>query len=288
MERKFLLAVMSLVIGCSVACAKQPATEEDKAAEAVVEALPQGDTVAVMSHVMDRAIKNTVIVPRAYYADTTRRWPVVYLLHGADGCYSDWPRKANLDSLANRYEVIIVCPDGQDSWYFDSPIDPTMQFETYVGTELVNWIDEHYRTIDSPKGRAITGLSMGGHGALWIGWRHPDTFGQTGSMSGGVNITKFPDRWLIQRMLGKYSANPKRWADHAVVNLVPTLKAGRQRITIDDGESDFFLEVNNELHAALLKAKIPHDYTIRPGGHSWNYWVNSLDYHLLFFQKGFK
>lgn len=246
------------------------------------------DTVVIHSDAMGRDIKCVVVVPARYHVDAVTRWPVVYLLHGADGCYNDWSRKANLDSLATRYDVMIVCPDGQDSWYFDSPIDPKMQFETHVGSEVVSYVDRHYRTIASRTARAITGLSMGGHGALWIGWRHPEVFGATGSMSGGVNITKFPDRWLIQQRLGKYHDNPERWASHAVVNLVPLLVPGKQAITIDDGDKDFFLEVNNELHAALQRAGIPHDYTIRPGGHSWVYWVNSLDYHLLFFTKYFK
>ncbi len=252
-----------------------------------VMAMTQGDTVVIHSASMKRDIKCAVVTPRQYSFDAVTRWPVVYLLHGADGCYADWPRKANLDSLTNRYGVIIVCPDGQDSWYYDSPIDPKMQFETHVGSEVVNYIDAHYRTIATREGRAITGLSMGGHGALWIGWRHPDVFGATGSMSGGVNITRFPDRWLIQQRLGKYKEYPERWAAHAVVSLVPTLQPGRQAITIDDGDKDFFLEVNNELHDKLLQAGIPHDYTIRPGGHTWVYWVNSLDYHLLFFKKYF-
>lgn len=273
-----ILAIMMLM--ASVACARPATPSQD------VQCPPQADTIEVMSQAMGRNIKNVVIVPNQYFEGDTL-YPVLYLLHGAMGCYSDWPRKARLDSLSNCYGVIIVCPDGQDSWYFDSPVDPTMQFETYVSKELVQYIDSHYRTLANRYMRAITGLSMGGHGALWLAWRHPDTFNSCGSMSGGVDITKFPGNWKIKYRLGKYEDNPQLWASHAVINLVPSLQPG-QHITIDDGYDDIFYQVNLALHQALMERKIPHDFTIRPGKHTWDYWVNSLDYQMLFFSKAFK
>ena len=253
----------------------------------------QGDTVEVMSYAMGRTIKNVVVVPERYfdYDKLLDRYPVLYLLHGAYGCYNDWSHKANLDALANKYSVIIVCPDGQDSWYFDSPVDPSMQFETYVSKELIAYIDSHYRTFANRYMRAITGLSMGGHGALFLAWRHPDVFWSCGSMSGNMDITQFPDKWHIKDRLGEQSANPQRWRDHAVCNLVGRLKAcplqPAQNIIIDDGLNDIFIENNIALHEQLVEAGIDHDFTVRPGRHSWDYWVNSLDYHLIFFSKAF-
>lgn len=255
---------------------------------AQIDAQPQGDTIEVKSDKMNRSIKCTVIVPEQYFDLDLQdeQYPVLYLLHGAWGSYRDWPTKANLDDLASDYSVIIVCPDGQDSWYLDSPIDPSFQFETFISKELVRYIDMNYRTLRSPGYRAITGLSMGGHGALWVGLQHPEVFGSCGSMSGGVDITKFPNKWKIDQRLGKYEDNKQAWADHAVINIVDKIKPG-QNIIIDDGSEDFFYEVNLNLHKALLDRKIKHDFTIRPGGHTWDYWVNSLDYHMLFFAKAF-
>lgn len=255
---------------------------------AQIDAQPQGDTIEVKSDKMNRNIKCTVIVPEQYFDLDLQdeQYPVLYLLHGAWGSYRDWPTKANLDDLASDYSVIIVCPDGQDSWYLDSPIDPSFQFETFISKELVRYIDMNYRTLRSPGYRAITGLSMGGHGALWVGLQHPEVFGSCGSMSGGVDITKFPNKWKIDQRLGKYEDNKQAWADHAVINIVDKIKPG-QNIIIDDGSEDFFYEVNLNLHKALLDRKIKHDFTIRPGGHTWDYWVNSLDYHMLFFAKAF-
>jgi S-formylglutathione hydrolase FrmB len=195
-----------------------------------------------------------------------------------------WSNHVDLKQKATQYGMIIVCPDGQDSWYFDSPIDPKMQFETYVSKELIEYMDIHYRTIAKADKRAITGMSMGGHGALWLAWRHPDVFKHCGSMSGGVDITKFPDSWNIDKRLGKYASSRGVWATHSVASLVPMLKAG-QNIIIDCGDRDFFFEVNMALHQALEAKGIAHDFTIRAGQHSWQYWVESLDKHLKFFDQ---
>ena len=285
-----LLAVMLLMV--TSACAHRtlsPVTPDQPSATQL-----QADTVEVMSEAMGRSIKNVVIVPLEYIyfndAQATR-YPVLYLLHGAYGCYSDWSKKTDLNLLANEFGVIIVCPDGQDSWYFDSPIDPTMQFETYVSKELVEYIDSHYRTYGNRYMRAITGLSMGGHGALFLAWRHPDVFWSCGSMSGNMDITQFPDSWHIKDRLGEQAANPQRWRDHAVCNQVDRLKNSTltpaQNIIIDDGLNDIFIKNNIALHEQLVAAGIDHDFTVRPGRHSWDYWVNSLDYHMVFFKKAF-
>ena len=232
-------------------------------------------------------VNNTVTLPKSYLAQTdTAHYPVVYLLHGFGDDHTEWAKKADLKAAADKYAVIIVCPDGKTSWYFDSPFNSKMRYETYISKDLVQFIDKHYRTRATRAGRAITGLSMGGHGALWNAFRHPDVFGSCGSMSGGVDITKFPNKWKIDQRIGKYETNKQAWAEHAVINLVPTLKAG-QNIIIDDGYSDFFYEVNCNLHKALLDAKIPHDFTIRPGAHTWEYWTNAIDYQMLFFAKAF-
>ncbi len=258
-----------------------------------VKTFSQVDTVSVMSMAMGRTIKNVVVMPESYgnVRFLLMHYPVVYLLHGASGCYSDWSRKADLEALATEYGVIIVCPDGQDSWYFDSPIDPTMQFETYVSKELVQYIDIHYRTFANRYMRAITGLSMGGHGALFLAWRHPDVFWSCGSMSGNMDITQFTDRWHIRARLGDYESNQQRWHDHAVCNLVDQLKAcplqPAQNIIIDDGLNDIFIKNNIALHEQLVEKGIEHEFTVRPGRHSWDYWVNSLDYHMVFFSKAF-
>lgn len=245
------------------------------------------DTIQVESKAMHKTIKNIVVLPDDYKSNQT--YPVVYLLHGASGDYKDWVLKApGSKNLADTYQVIIVCPDGGNtSWYFDSPVDSTYKYETFVSKELVNYIDNHYATIKDKAGRAITGLSMGGHGALYLSFRHQDLFGAAGSMSGGVDIRPFPNNWDIAKRLGTLEQNPDNWNKNTIVNMVDLLKNGSLKLIIDCGVNDFFYGVNGDLHKKLLEAKYPHDYIERPGVHNWPYWANAVKYQLLFFNEFF-
>ena len=248
------------------------------------------DTVRIFSQAMQREIPALVITPDRYATSDTARYPVVYLLHGHSGNYLDWQNKApRILTLADTYQTIIVCPDGgYNSWYLDSPINDSSQYETHVGEEVVNFIDEHYRTVANRTGRAITGLSMGGHGALFLALRHPDTFGAAGSMSGGVDLTYDTDAWGINQQLGRYEERPLRWDSLSVVNLIALSPPDRLAIILDCGTDDFFFEINQHLHATLLQQGIGHDYLVRPGGHSWEYWNSAVPYHFLFFSNYFE
>jgi S-formylglutathione hydrolase FrmB len=246
------------------------------------------DTAITYSAAMHKEIKAVVVKPAAYL--TGGAYPVVYLLHGYSGNYSDWVTNVPaIKEYASRWGTIIVCPDGNfGSWYFDSPVDSSWRYETYVSKELVKYIDDHYRTLATRQGRAITGLSMGGHGALFLAFRHQDIFGAAGSMSGGVDIRPFPRKWDIARRLGSLDSFPQRWADYSVVNQTKLLKPGSLSIIFDCGSEDFFYKVNNELHEKLLAEKIPHVFTSRPGGHDWDYWSNSVEYQMLYFHHYFE
>ncbi|WPV66003.1 alpha/beta hydrolase family protein [Chitinophaga sp. LS1] len=246
------------------------------------------DTITTYSSSMQKEIKAVVITPADY--NSSRHFPVLYLLHGYSGNFGDWIKKdPELAVLTDLYHMIIVCPDGDfGSWYFDSEIKKDSKYETYVGTELVNWMDQHYSTIPNRSGRAITGLSMGGHGALFLAFRHPNTFGAAGSMSGGVDLRPFPLNWDLEKLLGKYSEYPERWEKNSVINMVHLLIPNLLDLTIDCGAEDFFHNCNEKLHEKLLERNIPHDYTVRPGGHTWEYWSNSIQYQALFFHNYFQ
>ncbi|MCX6214553.1 alpha/beta hydrolase family protein [Spirosoma sp.] len=245
------------------------------------------DTVATYSPSMKKTIKAVVVTPDSYSAG--QAFPVVYLLHGYSGNYSDWAKKApGIGKEADLHKVIIVCPDGNyGSWYFDSPADPTFKYETYVADELVNWVDGHYKTIKNRSGRAITGLSMGGHGALYLAFRHQSVFGAAGSMSGGVDIRPFPNNWDMAKRLGTYAQFPERWEQNTVINMLHLLTPGALSLIVDCGTEDFFFRVNNNLHDKLLERNIAHDYITRPGGHNWNYWTNAVTYQMLFMRQYF-
>lgn len=245
------------------------------------------DTVSTFSASMKKNIKAVIIRPDRY--ESASALPVVYLLHGYGGNYSDWVKKANsIQMLADLYQLMIVCPDGNNSWYWDSPVDENYKYETYVAIELVKWVDEKYKTIKDRKGRAITGLSMGGHGALYLALRHQDVFGAAGSMSGGVDIRPFPNNWDMAARLGKYATHPENWEKYTVTNMLHLLTPNSLAIIIDCGTEDFFYRVNENLHQQLLLRNIPHDYITRPGAHNWPYWNNAIVYQVGFMSSFFR
>jgi len=246
------------------------------------------DTVETYSDAMKKKIKAVVVTPDNYAAGT--QYPVVYLLHGAGGNYSDWVKKGGkVADNADLYNIILVCADGGvTSWYWDSPVDATYKYETYITKELIPFIDKSYKTIKSRNGRAITGLSMGGHGGLYLGIRHQDIFGAAGSMSGGVDIRPFPKNWDMAKRLGDYATNPDNWEKYTVTNQLHLLTPNSLAIIFDCGTEDFFYKVNTELHDKMVERNIAHDFIVRPGAHNWQYWSNAINYELLYFNTFFK
>jgi len=256
------------------------------------------DTIQIQSSYLKKATKFVVIQPsikssqgqQRNQLNTQERYPVVYLLNGYGGDYGQWPiTTPQLKKTADDLKIIFVCPDGGiGSWYFDSPIDSSIRYESYITKELVPYIDANFLTKADPKSRAITGLSMGGHGALYLAIRHSDLFGAAGSTSGGVDFRPFPKRWDIKIALGEYEQNKERWYEYTVMRQVELLKNKQLAMIIDCGIDDFFMPMNRALHEKLLQLKIDHDYIERPGEHNHVYWGSSIDFQILFFKKFFE
>ncbi|UFH34458.1 alpha/beta hydrolase [Flavobacterium acetivorans] len=246
------------------------------------------DTLDVFSVSMNKNIKTCVITPDSY-KKSKKNFPVVYLLHGYSGNYATWVKSfKEVAQQADKYGFIVIGVDGNySSWYFDSPIDPDFKYETYIIDELVPFIDKKYKTIASREGRAISGLSMGGHGALYLSFKHQDVFGAAGSMSGGVDFRPFPGNWDIKKRLGSITDFPENWDKNTVVNMLELVKSNKLNLIIDCGVDDFFIDVNRQLHEKMLALKINHDYIERPGKHNMEYWENSLKFQLLFFHDFF-
>jgi S-formylglutathione hydrolase FrmB len=261
------------------------------------------DTIDVQSPSMNRTLRAAVVLPERYVKAKkrdTQPFPVLYLLHGGSGSFRDWltktPDKTLLHRLADQYNLIIVTPEGDPrSYYFDSPLVKTSQFETFISKELIDRIDNTYRTVRDRKGRLIAGLSMGGHGAMFISSRHPDLYAAAGSMSGVMNINTAT--WKIDpafaksrtdsfaELLGPAQAGDTPYPGYTMVTLTDKLKANNLPLIYDVGVDDFLIETNRDLHRRLVDNKTPHEYIERPGAHTWEYWENALPYQLLFFSK---
>jgi len=246
------------------------------------------DSLEIQSKSLNRKVKTIVIVPNSALGNNAVKCPVIYLLHGHGANEKAWLSiKPNLPEIADEKGIIFVCPNGENSWYWDSPTEPEYKYESFIASDLVKYIDSNYSTIANRKGRAISGLSMGGHGAMWVSINNKDVFGSAGSMSGGLDIRPFPKNWNMRDHLGDYETHKDNWEKYTVINQLDGLKNGELAITVDCGLGDFFIGVNKAFHEALVERKIDHDFTVRPGGHTGEYWGNSVDYHILFHMKFF-
>jgi S-formylglutathione hydrolase FrmB len=268
-----------------------PLASDPQAAEITYKAARSPETIE--SHAI-------VVVPRDYERPVRKahRYPVVYLLHGYSGNYRNWYDKTlaagrPITDLADRHGIIIVMPDGQfASWYLnavpDAPESEKWQWETAITKHLIPTIDRQYRTWAEPAARGIAGLSMGGHGALYLAARHPELFSVATGMSGVMDLTHTTQPHKVGQRLGPLEEHRDRWIEHSVITQAEKFAGHKVGILIDCGLEDVFFADHKALHAKLLELKIPHDYIVRPGGHTWSYWVNALPYHMQFFADRLK
>jgi S-formylglutathione hydrolase FrmB len=245
------------------------------------------DTVSIFSNGMNKSRRCVVIVP-GQSKKATEKFPTVYLLHGFSGNYRNWAdRVPQLTAWADEYKTVIVCPDGEfSSWYFDSPVDSSFRYETYIAKEVPQYIEANYPVIKDRGARAITGLSMGGHGGLFIGFRHADFFSACGSMSGALAIEYITRGYHVERRLGD-TTNKVRYREYSILKQMEQYPKDSIAIIIDCGTEDFVIEMSRVAHRKMLELKIPHDYIERPGKHDWPYWTKAVQYQLLFFRNHF-
>ena len=252
------------------------------------------DTLTVYSRAMKKNLKNAVTLPSSYTAGKPLR--VLYLLHGFSDSFDAWltkaPDKDLVGKMADKYNMIIVCPDGgYGSWYLDSPKAKDSQYETYIIKELIPAVDSKYKTFAAREGRFISGLSMGGHGALYLAGRNPTLFVAAGSIAGALDISvtaverKGEITDWFKKLLGDPVADSQVFKQHSVMYMTDKLKFSGLKLIIDCGTSDFLYQNNKDFHAKMLAEGVPHEYTERPGEHNWPYFANSLEYHMVFFQK---
>lgn len=263
--------------------------------------LAKTDTIEVFSRAMNKPLKATVVLPSGI-EDKNQDFPSVYVLHGAWGNYMDWHKNVTkpnlLQNLADQYQMILITPGvAPFSYYYDSPLMDSVQYETYISKELIPFVDQNYPTIKDKNARAITGLSMGGHGAMMIAAKHPDLFSAAGSMSGVMNIdvrtwignesTQEERRKSQIEMLGDINYDYP-FSPYTAVGLISEMKENKIALLIDCGVDDFLIETNRQLHQLLLENGTPHEYTERPGAHTWDYWTEALPFHILFINQVFE
>jgi S-formylglutathione hydrolase FrmB len=234
-----------------------------------------------------------LLLPAGYNAHPGRRYPVLYLLHGAVDNYTSWTAKGAAERLTAGYPLIVVMPDGgptgdYTNWYNGGAGGPP-EWETYHIDELLPWIDRHLRTLGTRAQRAVAGLSMGGLGAMGYAARHPDLFAAAASFSGAVDTNNALDQVVtIPAIYGPRRAQEVRARAHNPWDLAQNLEGVNLTIRTGDGQMggpfgggdgvEYAVHAMSvSFHRRLMRLGIPSlwdDYG--PGGHDWPYWQRDL------------
>ncbi len=212
-------------------------------------------------------------------------YPLLYLLHGHSADFRSWSKLADLQSLANQYKMIIVCPDGKKkSWYINSPLRHSSQYESFFFEELVPSIHAKYSVNKSEI--FITGASMGGYGSLWLFMHHSDYFRSAGSTSGVVNLRHSGFKAsTVAEHLGTYAEDNKNFDNYSIVNNVKLLAQADKPIIFDIGTEDYLYKCNKALRDSCDFYKVKATYTAQPGKHTGGYWSKTILQHLRFFSE---
>ncbi len=261
---------------------------------------------SVPSKILNRPVGYCIDLPADYASSAPKRYPTLYFLHGLfdnDHRWVDRGGKAIFDKLTAEGKIgqmLVVMPDARDTFYVNAK-DGKDPYEDFFIQEFIPYIDNHYRTIPTREARGISGLSMGGYGALHLAMSHPDLFGTVTAHS-AVLLTDFPNpipttgRWgFYARILSHAFGSPLSqayWEENSPLTLARNpAKFQGLRIYFDAGTHDRY---GFEKGAAILdeilnKENYPHVYALRPGGHGWpfldKYMNFSLEYQWHWFKK---
>jgi S-formylglutathione hydrolase FrmB len=243
-----------------------------------------GDLVVdeIASKAIARTVKLNVLLPDGYAEAVDHRFPAVYLLHGLGGDYTEWQRVGVVEE-AKGLAAIIVMPEGDQSFYVNHHEQPDARWEDYVTKEVIAHVDAKYRTIASREGRAASGLSMGGYGAVALGLKHPELFASVASHSGALGVVARPASGrigdVVLRVFGPEGSETRKLYDP--VALAAKLAEGnRPHLYLDCGSSDFLLDDNRSFVRELAKLGLEYEYREVPGQHDFAYWKRNVRYSL--------
>lgn len=210
--------------------------------------------------------------------------PTLFLLHGWSGCYRDWSNKCDLQRVADSTGFIIICPDGfYDSWYVNAKDPEGMQWRDFFDQELYPKMKEKYWL--DPEKTFITGLSMGGHGAINLFLDDVSRFKAAGSMSGVLDLAYEKGGLGLERLLGPYVPENGRYAAESALNRVANNKGTGKLMLISCGYSDILVGASRSFCEKCREAGVPYIEIYSPGTHSWTYWDYALRLHLWYFGR---
>lgn len=232
-------------------------------------------------------MKVVVLLPSNF--DSSRSYPVLYLLHGYGGDQNDWTKKTDLVQYTAGLPLITVMPEAKNSWYVNSQTNPKARYEGYMMHDLPRFIEKHFQ-IDTAR-QAIAGLSMGGYGALMLALRHPGKFLFAGSLSGAITIPQIidsvlsnphfsmgkPQRGIFPNIVRTFGKDNKKFREeHNVFYLLSHDKPSSvPYLFIAQGIQDQFKEflpADHRFIDSLRVRGVRYEYHELPGQHSWKFW----------------
>jgi S-formylglutathione hydrolase FrmB len=225
-----------------------------------------------------------VFTPENQSSDTS--YPLLYLLHGWSGNYHYWDDIIDCQDYANRYGFIIVCPDGlYDSWYLDSPVKSENQYEQFFKKELSTYVENNYPV--QKQHVFITGLSMGGHGALYLMEKIPEYFAAAGSLSGLLDLHDWGNQYGIDRILGISKATDpnKTFEEYSVLGNIVQLTKANKPLIVSCGTEDPFYQINVRFAEICIDNLINIQFIESPGNHNSSYWQSAVKAHFAFFKE---
>lgn len=264
------------------------------------------ESLTMKSKLLNTEVKYSVYLPDGY--DTShRKYPIVYLLNGFNGGEKDWIQFGNVQNIVDEnikqshiVSMIIVMPDGDDRLYMNKA-DGSYPYEDMFIEELMPFVEKKYRVRKEKRFRGIAGLSMGGAGAIRWALKYPSVFGSCAGFSAAIvtdeELKKQRDSFY-NNYFGRMSDSAKGlvgeeritkdYREYDILHLVKNKKSDLLKsvhIYFDCGDKDFLSIGNAQLHIELKKKRIPHEYRVRSGAHTWGYWQESLPKGLLFISK---
>ena len=271
-------------------------------------AVAQGQVVEglkLSSSILGGDVNFAVYLPPDY-ATSARRYPVVYLLHGYSDNETGWVQFGEVHLAADRAiaareipPLIIVMPDGGVTFYIND-YQGKVRWEDMFVQEFIPYVDKNYRTRSAREYRGISGLSMGGWGSLTLSMRHPDLFTACAAFSAAVFTEKDagalegPSIRMFDVIFGPRPAEKGQPAPYfkkvnpvSLAASIADAELKKVRYYIDCGDDDFLIQGNCALHLVLAERKIPHEFRVRDGGHTWTYWRTGIVDGLKFIGESF-
>lgn len=261
------------------------------------------DTLEFNSKILGQKLKVCILKPIQTKKETTS---VVYLLHGAWGNYAQWLNAGQLQQILSGEmkdsllkSTFIVMPEAFMSYYMNSQND-SFRYENFFFEELMPWVESRYNCGQDKKKRIISGLSMGGHGAMLYALKHPELFQSVYAFSPALRTPKemenLPAEDYRLRYGNKFAFNPKgRINDHYFSNDVIQLsrKASLEALKsvnwlVDIGDNDYLIQGNLLWMLEMKERGVPMELRIRQGVHNWPYWQDCLRLYLKEMDKEFK